>query len=1070
MGFIKKPGGVTPEEAEMIRILNLPVEKTPDPEEVEIFCFDNMLAEAFERGERLFPIQVAAVDAYRRHGGGLLPIGVGWGKCLDGSTEIYDLVRGRRKVSEVGSTITPSVLPDCKQIPAEASIFESGEKECMRVRLEAGQEVVASEDHPILTEKGWCRARDLRVGDYVATPRNLPSPMKEAQVPDAEVKVIAYMSGDGACNRNKAEFTNQYDAVWNDFLYAVEEAGGFRGRYECSAGIATTRSLVGIRPLLRKHGIDKLSKEKRVPADWYNLPIRQVLIYLRAFLACDGHFAVRGRTPRVEVGLASHGMVVDLRHFLLRLGIQSTIQHRRSGYEKGDRKRFQSWVLRVNGNEAISLCELLGFVPGKEEICRTIARLPRTRAGTKDTVSVGRQEAREIADELGMPRTLVRGMLGATNSQRIGRRKFAEFCQNTGYKGKHAWKAASDVFWSPVKEIESVGVRKVYDLNVPGTESWIGNHVVLHNTGISLMIADAAYRQGRKKILLLIPVQQVQGLHKRHVPEWRKRVPFAPSLHFLSARPAPARKTLVDQGAPGIYVFPYSLLSATDALYLLDKIRPDLVIADEVHNLKNPRAARTKRLLHVLKEQKPAPQFVGMSGTITAKKIGDYHHLATLALGEKSPLPRTAHMSFSWGQLIDTDAGPSPTGHAVKLMRPLLTWASENFPEEGRFRVDQTESYRRAYRLRLTSAPGVVATGDEEIGVSLCLQNLEPDQPGPRLLELIEQVQEDYITPQGEPIDHALHTFKWVYELSAGFYNSLIWPTEEDLQRNRRIGPMEAKLLLTKAKIHHAAAQAYHSALREFFKDSPPGLDTPREVARSIAKHGAKFVPAEVASAYSAMKEADFEGRPERVQVPVRIDDFKVRHAVKWAKELPEGRGGIIWVWHQEAGVWLVEALQEAGLDPLHCPAGADELIEGVGDPMRGGKGDRIVVASISSHGTGRNLQAFQHQLFFQWPRSPQVAEQTLGRMHRNGQEAEELIAHTNMVLQFDHVCRAATLNDAIYIQQTTGSRQKIVFADYDPLPMIFSEEFLRENGTNPDRLNPAQREMLRNLFGPEVE
>lgn len=586
-------------------------------------------------------------------------------------------------------------------------------------------------------------------------------------------------------------------------------------------------------------------------------------------------------------------------------------------------------------------------------------------------------------------------------------------------------------------------------------------------TGISLMIADAAYRQGRQKILLLIPVQQAQGLKKRHVPEWRKRVPFAPSLHFLAGSPASTRKMMVDSGAPGIYVFPYSLLSATDALYLLDKIRPDVVIADEVHNLKNPRAARTKRLLHVLKEQKPAPQFVGMSGTITDKRIGDYHHLATLALRDNSPLPRSANMAFFWGQLLDTDATPTPTGHAVKLMRPLLSWAAEHFPEEGRFRVDQTESYRRAYRLRFVSAPGVVATGDEEIGVSLCIQNQEPDPPGPQVRELIQQVQEDYITPQGEPIDHAIHTFKWVYELSAGFYNSLVWPTADEIQKNRRVGPIEAELLLEKAKRHHAATQAYHSALREFFRDSPPGLDTPREVARNIAKHGSRDVPTEVAEAYSAMKEADFEGRPERKQVPVRVDDFKIRHAVRWAKET--GRG-IIWVWHQEAGIWLMEALQEAGLDPLHCPAGADELIEDAGDPLRGGKGDRLVVASMPSHGTGRNLQAFQHQLFFQWPRSPLLAEQALGRTHRNGQQADELVVHTNLTLEFDHVCRAATLNDSIYIQQTTGSRQKIVICDYDPLPMIFSEEFLRENGTNPERLNPTQRDMLRSLFGPEVE
>lgn len=584
-------------------------------------------------------------------------------------------------------------------------------------------------------------------------------------------------------------------------------------------------------------------------------------------------------------------------------------------------------------------------------------------------------------------------------------------------------------------------------------------------TGISLMVAEAAYRQGKKKILLLLPPQLVPGLQKRHIPEWRKRVPMSAPHHFLAGRGAAARRSIVESQAAGVYIYPYSLLSASDAVDLLAKIAPQVVIADEVHNLKNPKAARTKRLLHFLRELNPKPQLVGMSGTITDKNVSDYHHLATLALREHSPLPRTASMAFFWGQILGADAD-KPTGHAKSLMAPLLDWGRANFPHET-FRSDQTESYRRAYRHRLVTAPGVTATGDEEIGVSLRLENIEFPRPSEKLLELIAGVQEQMVTPQGEPIDHALHCFKWLYELSFGFYNSLVWPSEDDLMRHRRISQPEAELALVKARTHLRAVQEYHKALREFFKDSPPGLDTPREIGRSIAQHGDKFVGSMLASLWRAVKEADFEGRPERRSVPVRIDDYKVRQVVAWAKE--HGRG-LVWVYHQEVGIWLMEALQEADVPALHAPAGADDLIESVGDPGRGGKGDAIVVASLSSHGTGRNLQAFQQQIYAQWPRSAVIAEQSLGRTHRNGQKADELVAHTLLNIEFDHICRAACLNDAIYIQQTTGSRQKIVYCDYEPLPMIYSPEFLREQGASPEMLNREQRKMLASLFGPEIE
>ena len=584
-------------------------------------------------------------------------------------------------------------------------------------------------------------------------------------------------------------------------------------------------------------------------------------------------------------------------------------------------------------------------------------------------------------------------------------------------------------------------------------------------TGISLMISQSAYSKGVRKIMLLVPVNLVSGLMKRHLPEWSRRVPLSVPFHFVGGRPKAARLAIAKSNAAGVYVFPYSLLSVEDTMELLEGIDPDLVIADEVHNLKNFRAARVNRFMHFMRERskvKPV-QFVGMSGTITAKKINEYHHLMDAALGDGSPMPRSANMTFFWGQVLNSDA-QEPDGKGRKILQPMLAWAKETFGE--RFNPEETESYRRAYRLRMTSTPGVVASGDEDIGVSLCIENREPAPPSAALTKLIKDVEVNMTTPQQEPIDHAIHGYKWLYELSAGFYNGLLWPSIDRIMRGRNVGPNEAELMLERAKQHHAAKQVYAKALREFFKAAPAGLDTPREVGNSIARYGSKFVGSKLAGLHAEMRATEFDGMPKRFQQPVRIDPFKVNHAVAWAKEFGSG---VIWVYNEELGEWIVEEMANLGMEVYHCPAGADELIESIGDPGRGGKGDKLCVASIASHGTGRNLQAFRNQLFVQWPRAALQAEQTLGRLHRNGQEADALVAHTNFCLEFDHANRAATLNDAIYIQQTTGSRQKVIYADYDPLPLIYSDEFLREGGFQPERLSKDQRRLLNEKFGVET-
>ena len=211
------------------------------------------------------------------------------------------------------------------------------------------------------------------------------------------------------------------------------------------------------------------------------------------------------------------------------------------------------------------------------------------------------------------------------------------------------------------------------------------------------------------------------------------------------------------------------------------------------------------------------------------------------------------------------------------------------------------------------------------------------------------------------------------------------------------------------------------------------------------------------------MKEADFEGRPDRDKEMIRVSPFRVNAALKWAQEF---KTGIIWVWHPEFGRWVVEVLQEAGVNVVWCPAG-DDSIEELGDPLQGGKGDCIAVASMAGHGTGRNLQAWSRCLMLEFPREPIQAEQVIGREHRMGQEAEQVDVYTTLSLEFDHHNRAACLNDAIYIQQSTGQHQKIVYADYSPLPQVCSKEFLREQGIDGVRsLTKDQRTMLRMFDG----
>jgi len=581
-----------------------------------------------------------------------------------------------------------------------------------------------------------------------------------------------------------------------------------------------------------------------------------------------------------------------------------------------------------------------------------------------------------------------------------------------------------------------------------------GLAVGMGKTGLCLMIAKDALARGiARKVVLLVPVTLLPGIVERHVPEWRDRVGLPFSIHHFAGLASPARLRLARSDAPGLYVLPYSLLSTSDSVALLAALDPGLVIADEAHRLKNLRSALSRRLFAWARGRDPRPALVAMSGSLMTRGIMEFHHLADAALHDCSPLPRTASQAYSWSMVIDAGADP-PAGMGRSVFGPLLDWAGE---------APGPDAERRAFRRRLSTSPGVVLSSGGRPPCSLLVREAPCELPCERLMALYRRVEDDYVTPDGEPIDHAIHAYKWLRELSAGFYNSLVWPTPEHLAKARGVPLPEAAELLRRARAHHDAQAEHHRALRRYFQSSAePGLDTPREVGRAISEGR---LGGDLAASWRAMRDLDFPGRPERLAVPVRTCDRKVLATLRWARE---ARSGIVWTYHQEVGRWIWEVLRDFGLDPLHCPGGDSGPIEAVGDPLRGGRGDRIVVASMSSHGTGRNLQAFERQLVVQWPRSAGDAEQLLGRLHRTGQRADEVVADVLVSTEHDLVTRAACLSDAACLDVLMGP-QRVIYSDWDPLPRVYTVDFLRARGLQPRDLSPDARELVRRRFGSYV-
>lgn len=571
-------------------------------------------------------------------------------------------------------------------------------------------------------------------------------------------------------------------------------------------------------------------------------------------------------------------------------------------------------------------------------------------------------------------------------------------------------------------------------------------------TLVSLMIAQRAFEAGTKKSLLLIPAS-VFPQFVRELPGYRRKVNLSVPFFLMGGATAKRRRSLARTKQPGCHVLPYSCLSSTkEAEEILHLIGPELIIADEAHSLKNPRAARTARVRRYM--EKANPRLVAMSGTITNKSVLDYWPQITRALGINSPLPMTSNMAHSWAQVLDSQGSTDGTTGPIL---PLIRWARDNFPEDRKKLEESVRGFRHAYKLRLRFCPGVVASTEGHVGSSLIFSNRPAKSSSTmnwlHLKELEEGVVKEWVTPTGDEIDHAIHQFKWLDELSAGFYNELYWPEPKTA---------EEEDALVRAKEHHELQNEYHRELRKWLSHrSRPGMDTPFLVGQEMHRNGKKNVGADLYDSWFRMKGAEFDGMPVRLSRPIRICDYKITDAVRWAKGLRGG--GILWVHHQGVGEWLIEELQKAEVPSLYCPAGNVANRE-VGDPKHA---DKFLVASISAHGTGKNLQHFHQQLVVQWPRSASRAEQLLGRTHREGQKADELVVITNLTTPFDHANFAACLNDATYIHDTS-SPQKLLYGSYETAPRVVDSSVLRQQGFENKQLTGEQIAILRDKFGEE--
>ncbi len=472
------------------------------------------------------------------------------------------------------------------------------------------------------------------------------------------------------------------------------------------------------------------------------------------------------------------------------------------------------------------------------------------------------------------------------------------------------------------------------------------------------LIAILAGRARQARRPLILTRSKLVPQMRRNIEEWRRE-------YFIGAKPR---------------VLGYGMLSSMRKARILEELSPDIIIADEAHALKNPKSARTGRVLDYVAAS--GCEFVPMTGSISSRSIQDYAHLMEYALTVRSPVPFSGSMELEiWSAVLD--AGTTYTRADLGRIAPLLEWAGTDEPRE-------------AFRLRLSSAPGIVVAEDLSVPVALNIEVI--DTPTPPEAKALADTWE---TPDGTQLVDTIEYFRHGRTLSVGFYN--------------RIELRGPDALIEEWK---DTRRAWNAALRNAVEYlSRPGRDTPGLWVQAVEEGACTARMANLYAAWCAIRD-----EVRQVSIPEWLSDAPLTDALDRYE-----------VFDRPALVWYTSPLVGRALERM----GLSTYGRGT-EPRLDSK--RSIAVSALVHGTGWDgaQYAYNRNLIVEPFASPDLWEQTIGRTHRQGQERDVEVGVACSSFFQRHAIRSAVAA-AKYIggdgtendRGTLGTRQRLVYATW---------------------------------------
>jgi hypothetical protein len=442
---------------------------------------------------------------------------------------------------------------------------------------------------------------------------------------------------------------------------------------------------------------------------------------------------------------------------------------------------------------------------------------------------------------------------------------------------------------------------------------------------------------------------------------------------------------------PALKIVSYEKLSRESGTEFLQECDPDLLMLDEAHRVKNFRAAVTRRIRLWIKEH-PDMSVIAMSGTITKRSVLDFAHILRWCLPKGfQPLPLTSSELEAWASAVDVIK--PQVNKSMPVRKRTSAGALQMFMNEKE-KTQKLAGVRSAVRRRIQETPGVISSTGQDVDASLNIVLTLIQGYNDKTQDHAAGLQEG-VKPNGDLItdDDLSAAWRIVRTLTSGFWYKWEPPPPDDWMSRRK---------------------AWKKIVREVLSAHIKGLESEALVTKAVVTGEFKRIGQQEYHDW-----AEVRATSEPNVVPGWVADCMIRAVDKWTK----GHTGIIWVSEVALGQRLEEKLglpyfHEMGLDRDKRP------IEAIAPT-------RCIVASVSANSEGRNLHAWNDNLIISPPPTGTVMEQVLGRVHRPGQESDEVWYEVFIGCSTELKCWYQAMQDARF-ESTIEAPKKLTYATID--------------------------------------